>query len=69
MAAAARAFGMVVGDVVLTPDEITGLTGGLLVSHHPPTGRIPFSRWIAEHAASIGRSYANELHRHFATAP
>ncbi len=69
MAAAARVLGLLVGDVVLTPDEITGLTGGLLVSHDPPRGQIPFSRWIAEHAASIGSSYANELHRHFVAAP
>jgi uncharacterized protein YbjT (DUF2867 family) len=36
MAAAARALGLLVGDVVLTPDEITGLTDGLLISHDPP---------------------------------
>jgi uncharacterized protein YbjT (DUF2867 family) len=65
MAAAARAFGLLVGDVVLTPDEITGLTDGLLVSDDPPRGQIAFSRWLQTHAASIGRSYANELQRHF----
>jgi uncharacterized protein YbjT (DUF2867 family) len=69
MATAARAFGLLVGDVVLTPDEITGLTAGLLVSHDPPRGQIAFSQWLAEHAASIGSSYANELHRHFAEQP
>jgi uncharacterized protein YbjT (DUF2867 family) len=67
MAAAARAFGLLVGDVVLTPDEITGLISGLLVSHHPPRGQIPFSHWLDQHAPLIGSSYANELHRHFAT--
>jgi uncharacterized protein YbjT (DUF2867 family) len=69
MAAAARAFGLLVGDVVLTPDEITGLIGGLLVSHDPPRGQIVFSHWLDQHAISIGSSYANELHRHFATRP
>lgn len=69
MAAAARAFGLLVGDVVLTADEITGLTDGLLVSDDPPRGQIAFSHWLAEHAASIGSSYANELHRHFAAQP
>jgi uncharacterized protein YbjT (DUF2867 family) len=69
MAAAARALGLLVGDVVLTPDEITGLTDGLLISHDPPRGQIVFSQWLEEHAASIGRSYANELHRHFAAHP
>jgi uncharacterized protein YbjT (DUF2867 family) len=69
MAAAAGALGLLVGDVVLTPDEISGLTDGLLISHDPPRGQIAFSHWLPEHAAWIGRSYANELHRHFAAHP
>ncbi len=68
MAAAARALGLLVRDVVLTADEIKGLMAGLLVSHDPPLGRIAFSEWLDEHRASLGRSYANELHRHFGTA-
>jgi NADH dehydrogenase len=67
MAAAARALGLLVGDVVLTGDEIRGLMTGLLISHEPPLGQIAFSHWLNEHATSIGRSYANELQRHFAT--
>jgi NADH dehydrogenase len=67
MAAAARALGLFVRDVVLTPDEIRGLMAGLLVSHNPPLGRIAFSQWLDEHRTSVGRSYANELHRHFTT--
>jgi NADH dehydrogenase len=65
MAATARALGLVVRDVVLTPDEIRGLTAGLLVSHQAPRGRIAFSDWLNEHSASLGRSYANELQRHY----
>ncbi len=65
MAAAARGLGLLVRDVVLTPDEIRGLMAGLLVSHDPPLGRIAFSEWLDEHKTSIGRSYANELRRHF----
>jgi uncharacterized protein YbjT (DUF2867 family) len=68
MAAAARALGLLVSDVVLTGDEIRGLMAGLLISHEPPLGQIAFSRWLTEHATSVGRSYANELQRHFATA-
>jgi hypothetical protein len=66
MAATARALGLIVRDVVLTPEEIKGLMAGLLVSHEPPLGQIAFSRWLEEHRSSVGRSYANELHRHFA---
>jgi uncharacterized protein YbjT (DUF2867 family) len=65
MAAAARALGLLVRDVVLTADEVKGLTAGLLVSHHRPRGRIAFSKWLTEHAPSLGRSYANELRRHY----
>jgi NADH dehydrogenase len=66
MAIAARALGLLVGDVVLTGDEIRGLMAGLLISHEPPLGQIAFSQWLNEHATSVGRSYANELRRHFA---
>ena len=36
MAAVARVLGLVLGDVVLTADEISGLTAGLLVDFEPP---------------------------------
>jgi NADH dehydrogenase len=65
IAAAARALGLLVGDVVLTADEIKGLTAGLLVSHHPALGRIAFTDWLNDHANSLGQTYANELQRHF----
>jgi nucleoside-diphosphate-sugar epimerase len=68
MSAAARALGLLVRDVVLTGDEIKGLMAGLLVSHDPPLGQIAFSRWLREHATTVGRTYANELDRHFAVA-
>ncbi|MFZ1995124.1 MAG: NAD(P)H-binding protein [Solirubrobacteraceae bacterium] len=67
MAAVARVVGLLLGDVVLTRDEITGLTSGLLVSQDPPRGQIAFSHWLEQHALSIGSSYASELDRHFAT--
>jgi NADH dehydrogenase len=65
---AARALGLLVGDVVLTADEIRGLTAGLLVSHHQPLGRIAFTDWLGDHNAAIGQVYANELRRHFTPA-
>ena len=65
MSAAARALGVLLGDVVLTADEIKGLTAGLLVSHHPPLGRIAFTAWLNDHRAVLGHTYANELDRHF----
>jgi NADH dehydrogenase len=68
MITVARALGLLVRDVVLTADEIRGLTAGLLVSHLEPLGRVGFIDWLSEHRDSIGRSYANELQRHFRLA-
>jgi hypothetical protein len=31
----------------------------------PATGSIALSEWVTENAASLGRSYANEIDRHF----
>jgi uncharacterized protein YbjT (DUF2867 family) len=68
MSVASHALGVVVHDIVLTADEIKGLTAGLLVSHERPLGHVVFTEWLGENSASIGRSYANELQRHFAPA-
>ena len=65
MPALARALGVVVRDVVLTADEIRGLTSGLLVSHQPALGQISFLEWLNEHRPTLGGAYANELDRHF----
>src|SRR5919197_2683948 len=65
MAALARALGLVVRDVVLTADEIRGLTSGLLASHQPALGDISFIEWLKETGPVLGRVYANELGRHF----
>ena len=65
MAAASRGLGLLLGDVVLTTDEIKGLMAGLLVSHAPALGRISFSDWLAG-SGLLGAVYANELERHFA---
>jgi NADH dehydrogenase len=60
-----RALDLVVRDVVLTADEIRGLTAGLLVSHQPPLGSVSFLEWLKENGSTLGRAYANELDRHF----
>jgi hypothetical protein len=51
--------------IVLTADEIRGLTAGLLVSHQPALGRASLLEWLKENASTLGRAYANELDRHF----
>jgi NADH dehydrogenase len=60
-----RMIGGAVGDVVLTGDEIAGLTRNLLVAAGPPAGRTRFSQWLKRHAASLGTAYLSEIERHF----
>jgi uncharacterized protein YbjT (DUF2867 family) len=62
---AARLLGAFVRDIVLTPDEIAGLTANLLVSHGPPTTSTRFSEWLAGNAGQLGVKWASELHRHY----
>lgn len=65
MAIAAGALGRLLGDVVLTREEIAGLQAGLLVSHQPPLGIVRFTDWLHRNRNTLGRTYANELRRHY----
>ena len=65
--ALARIAGQVVGDVVLTREEVDGLTAGLLVSKSgaPPMGSTRLTDWLEDNADGLGVQYANELARHY----
>jgi NADH dehydrogenase len=67
--AAARALGLLVGDVVLTRDEIRELTSSLLTSHEPPRGEIRISEWLISNAATLGRRWSSELARNYRGVP
>jgi NADH dehydrogenase len=58
-------IGRLVGDVVLTPDEVKGLHANLLVSSQPPAGRVRLSDWLAENAEWIGTRYMSEVKKHY----
>lgn len=58
-------IGRIVNDVVITADEIIGLTAELLVSNGPPTCSTSLSEWLVHHGARMGKTYASELQRHF----
>jgi len=60
-----RLAGFLVGDVVLTGDELKGLMAGLLVSDSPPAGSTRLKRWLEENRDTLGRRYASELDRHY----
>jgi uncharacterized protein YbjT (DUF2867 family) len=62
---ASKLLGPFVGDVVLTRQEIDGLMADLLVSEDEPTGTTRLSSWLDEHGPELGRSWANELKRHY----
>ena len=63
--ALSRLVGLAVGDVVLTRDELAGLSAGLLVSSLPPSGQTKFSEWVRENVQNLGREYASEIGRHY----
>lgn len=63
---AAGLIGRLVGDVVLTRDELSGLMANLLVASGPATGEVTFSRWLGENAHRVGLAYASEVRRHYA---
>ena len=64
--AVSRILGMLVRDVVITKDEIEGLTAGLLYVDAPPTGTTVLTEWVKEHAdtlAGIHREMARRRDR------
>lgn len=61
--AVGRLVGMVVGDVVVTPEEVAGLMQNLLVTRSPAAGHTALSQWVVQHRESLGRSYSSELAR------
>lgn len=56
-------LGKLLGDVVVTREEIAGLMAGLLCVDTPPTGTTRLSDWASQHADRLGRHYASELAR------
>jgi uncharacterized protein YbjT (DUF2867 family) len=60
-----RLMNPVVGDVILTREEIEGLMSNLLVSKQPATGKTPFTSWLAENGSILGMRYASEVERHY----
>jgi len=60
-----RLLNHVVGDMVLTRDEVKGLMANLLVSEQPPTGDTRLGDWLAENADWVGTGYMSELKKHY----
>lgn len=60
-----RLLGLIVHDVLLTKEEYKAMATGLADTDGPPTGTTRLSEWIAQNAEALGRSYANDIVRHF----
>lgn len=60
---AARVLGALLGDVMLTRDEITGLCRNHLAVPGPTIGQRRLSSWVQENATALGREYSSELGR------
>jgi uncharacterized protein YbjT (DUF2867 family) len=60
-----RFVGPLVGDVILTREEIEGLMANLLLSKQPATGQTRFTTWLAQNATALGKQYNSELQRQY----
>jgi NADH dehydrogenase len=60
---ACRAAGLLVGDVIITREEIRGLMEGRLYVDAPPLGATKLTDWITRHRNTLGRHYTSEMAR------
>jgi uncharacterized protein YbjT (DUF2867 family) len=65
----ASAAGRVVGDVIVTRNELHGLMDELLVSREPPAGTTPFHSWVAENGPALGHTFVSERRRNWGQPP
>jgi NADH dehydrogenase len=63
---AAAIIGRVVGDVMVTSDELDGLMAELVTTEGPATGTRRLTEWLTLNAAVVGKRYASEVARHYA---
>lgn len=61
--AVCRCLGALLGDVIITREEIRGLMEGRLCVDAPPLGATRLSEWVVEHRHRLGRRYTSELAR------
>ena len=60
---AGRLLSWLVGDILITREEIEGLMADLLCVDAPPAGETSLTEWAKLHANSLGKKYSNELAR------
>jgi len=62
---AAQFLSLFVQDVILTPEEVDGLMGNLLVSKGPARAKTAFKDWLNTNRETVGTKYASEIQRHY----
>ena len=55
--------GKIVGDVLITRDEIKGLSAGMLCTKSKPAGNTKLTEWAKKHYFTLGKRYSSELAR------
>jgi hypothetical protein len=58
-------MGRALGDVILTPQEVTGLRQNLLISPQPPHRPTKLSEWLEQNRTWLGTRYMSEVKRHY----
>jgi len=61
----AKLLNPLMGDIILTREEVYGLMANLLVSNQAPSGKTKLSDWLEQNSNTVGKKYASELERHF----
>ena len=56
-------IGKIIGDVMITREEIAGLMGNLLHVESPPAGNTKLTDWAQDRSKTLGRHYTSELAR------
>jgi len=62
---AAQFLSLFMKDVILTPEEVDGLMGNLLVSKEPARAKTAFKDWLNNNQETVGVKYASEIQRHY----
>jgi NADH dehydrogenase len=60
---AGRLIGSMHGDVMITMDEVRGLTADLLYVDSRPLGTTRLTDWVRAHRETLGRQYTSEMAR------
>ena len=63
--ALARLVGPLVGDRLITSDEVAGMMAELVTTDGEATGESRFVDWLAEAGPTLGKRYHSEIRRHY----